>query len=197
MTQQSIARTEGQDFDALERRVTGFAWRPVLEVEQVPSPQRIAPRSVALAADLVVSDRELGSGRLVLLHDPSAPEAWQGTLRLVVHARAAIEGEIAADPLLGGVAWSWLRDALERGGARYTAASGTVTSMTNHGFGDLADRPVDSELEVRASWTPLLDEQHGIEAHLAAWQELIATMGGVPEAPQGVVMMGRRAGRGR
>ena len=45
---------------------------------------------------------ELGTGRLVLLHDPAGHEAWQGTFRVVTYVRAELEPEMAADPLLPG-----------------------------------------------------------------------------------------------
>ena len=62
-------------------------------------------------------------------------------------------------PLLAGVGWSWLIDALEGHGAHYDAPSGTVTSVSSESFGG----PVShcAEIKVRASWTPLLEEELG------------------------------------
>ncbi|HET6759834.1 MAG TPA: DUF3000 family protein, partial [Propionibacteriaceae bacterium] len=67
------------------------SWRSELYVEELPAPQRIAPYSAAITADVVVNGEELGSGRFVLLHDPAGNTAWQGTFRCVTYARADID----------------------------------------------------------------------------------------------------------
>ena len=82
-------------------RLRDVRLRPEVILEEVPAPQRIAPHALALSADVVVDDEELATGRFVLLHDPAAPEAWEGTFRVVSFVRAALEPELGADPLLG------------------------------------------------------------------------------------------------
>src|SRR4029450_1359628 len=64
------------------------SWRSELYVEELPAPQRIAPYSAAITADVVVNGEELGSGRFVLLHDPAGTTAWQGTFRFCTLRRA-------------------------------------------------------------------------------------------------------------
>ena len=89
--------------DAFRRAVAGLlsaAWRPELLVEEIPAPQRIAPFSAAITADVLVGGEEVGSGRLVLLHDPAGNAAWQGTFRCVTFARADVDPEMVTDPLL-------------------------------------------------------------------------------------------------
>ena len=49
----------------------------------------------------------------MLLYDPDGQEGWDGVFRLVAYIRAEVEPEIAADPLLGEVGWSWLSEALD------------------------------------------------------------------------------------
>ena len=101
--------------DAFRRAVADLAaaaWRPELSVEEIPAPQRIAPFSAAITADVVVGGEDVGSGRLVLLHDPAGNAAWQGTFRCVTFARAEVDPEMVTDPLLASVGWSWLIDAL-------------------------------------------------------------------------------------
>ncbi len=135
--------------------------RPEIRLTEVPAPQRIAPYAVALTADVIDpndTDDDLASGRFVLLHDPSAPEPWGGEWRAVTFARAELEPELATDPLLGEVGWSWLTDALESRGVGYVAEAGTVTRVVSQSFAGLADRPASVEMEVRASWTPLGSE---------------------------------------
>lgn len=173
------------------------AWRPELVVEEIPAPQRIAPFAAAISADVVVGGSEVGSGRLVLLHDPTGNAAWQGTFRCVTFARADVDPEMVSDPLLARVGWSWLVDALAGHDAQYVAPSGTVTSVASESFGSMAGEPPRAEVEVRASWTPVLTDGAGLAAHLDAWAELLCTTAGLPPLPSGVVVMPSRRGPGR
>lgn len=172
--------------------------RPEVQVEQVPAPQRVAPYSAALSAEVVVDDIELATGRLVLLHDPDGHEAWQGTYRCVAYVRADMDPEMAADPLLATVAWSWLIESLESTGAGYLAPSGTVTRVANESFGGMADEPPRAEIELRASWTPAATATGpAIATHAAAWGRLLCTAAGLPPAPAGVVAIPSRRGSAR
>ncbi|WP_374194098.1 DUF3000 family protein, partial [Streptomyces sp. MBT97] len=87
--------------------------RPQIEVEPTPAPKRLAPFAYALEATVVDGEQDLADGRLVLLHDPAGHDAWRGTFRLVTLVRAELEPEMAADPLLPEVCWSWLTGALQ------------------------------------------------------------------------------------
>jgi hypothetical protein len=181
--------------DAFRRAVKDLAaasWRPELLVEEIPAPQRIAPFSAAVTADVLVNGDEVGSGRLVLLHDPAGNASWQGTFRCVTFARADVDPEMVTDPLLASVGWSWLVDALEAHHADYVAPSGTVTSVASESFGGMSDEPPRAEVEVRASWTPQLSDGVGLSAHLGAWAELLCTTAGLPPLPAGVVLMPSR-----
>jgi hypothetical protein len=181
--------------DAFRRAVADLMaapWRPEIEVEQIPAPQRIAPFSAAVTADVAVAGEDVGSGRLVLLHDPAGNEAWQGTFRCVTFARADIDPEMVTDPLLATVGWSWLIDALDANGAEYLAPSGTVTSVSSESFGGMAEEAPRAEIEVRASWTPVLEDGMGLLTHLAGWAELLCTTAGLPPLPAGVVLMPSR-----
>lgn len=167
----------------------GARLRPEVRITEVPAPQRIAPYAVALTAEVVASARdedELASGRFVLLHDPSAPEPWDGVWRAVTFARAELEPELSSDPMLGAVGWSWLIDSLDSHRLAYTAEAGTVTRVVSESFAGLADRPASVEMEVRASWTPLGGD---LGAHLVAWSDLLCTIAGLPPLPDGVVAL--------
>lgn len=165
--------------------------RPEVILEETPAPQRLAPHAVAMTADVVVADEELATGRLVLLHDPAGHEAWQGTFRVVTYVRADLEPEMAADPLLPGVGWAWLTEALDAHGASFTAPSGTVTRVASESFGVMAGDEGSAQIEIRASWTPL-DDAFG--AHLHAWCDLLCTTAGLPPVPTGVVALPTRRG---
>ena len=158
--------------------------RPEVVIEETAAPQRLAPHAIAITADVVVDDVELASGRLVLLHDPEGHETWEGTFRLVTFARADIEPDLAADPLLTGVGWSWLTEALDQRGARCAAPAGTVTRTASESFGAMADKPLEAQLEVRASWTPVDGD---LAPHVEAWTELLCTAAGLAPLPPGVV----------
>ena len=169
--------------------------RPEVRLTEVPAPSRIAPYAVALTAEVVTAGLlaegdELASGRFVLLHDPSAPEPWDGVWRAVTFARAELEPELANDPMLGGVGWSWLMDALAQHDAPYVAEGGTVTRVVSESFAGLAERETTVEIEMRASWTPT---GPNLGAHLQAWAELLCMIAGLPPLPEGVVALpGRR-----
>lgn len=164
--------------------------RPEIELGELPAPTRLAPWSHALSAEVMWGgDRpESASGRLILLHNPDGVDAWDGTLRIVIFLTAEVDDEIARDPLLPDVAWSWLTDCLELSGASFTALGGTVTSTSSTRFGDIAGPGRTDDLELRASWTAT-DDRTGL--HLAAFTELLAIAAGLP--PEGVVSIGRPA----
>ncbi|MGW0226935.1 DUF3000 domain-containing protein [Actinopolymorpha singaporensis] len=169
-------------------------FRPEIIAEEVPAPQRVAPFAAAISADVVVDDLDLASGRLVLLHHPEGHDAWNGTFRCVAYVRAEVEAEMVTDPLLGGVGWSWLVEALDAEDADYTAPSGTVTRVASESFGGMADEPARAELEIRASWTPVDD---ALGRHALAWGRLLCTSAGLPTVPAGVVPIPGRRVRSR
>lgn len=174
-------------FDAIRRELGEFAWRPELSVDEIPSPQRIAPHSAAIEAIIETSvGDDVGSGRLILLHDPAGNPAWDGTFRCVSYARADVDIDMVTDPLLADVGWTWLTDALNSQSASFRAESGTVTAASSRSFGGLNTEPDHAEVEIRASWTPQLDER-GISPHLASWQELLCTTAGLPPVGEGII----------
>ncbi|WP_328874405.1 DUF3000 domain-containing protein [Streptomyces sp. NBC_00287] len=173
--------------------------RPQIEVESTRAPQRLAPHAYALEATVVDGDQDLADGRLVLLHDPAGHDAWRGTFRLVTLVRAELEPEMAADPLLPEVCWTWLTGALQARGLTYGEPSGTVTRASSHYFGGLSERPSASQIEIRASWTPRegLGGVPDTAAHLASWADLLAQVAGLPPAGPGdaaVVTLPQRRG---
>lgn len=179
------------EFLAAVEQMRSARVRPEITLEEMPAPQRIAPYARAVTADLVVEGTELGTGRLVLLHDPAGNDAWHGTFRCVAFVRAEIESEMTTDPALSAVGWSWLTDALLEQDAEFVAPSGTVTTVASEGFGGMAEDGSKAEIEIRASWTPIGD----VAAHVLAWSELLCTAAGVPPLPPGVVSMPNRRGR--
>ncbi|MYV98411.1 DUF3000 domain-containing protein [Streptomyces sp. SID3343] len=171
--------------------------RPEIVLEEMSRPRGLAPFSAAFAGEVAVGDEdedELGSGRIVLLHDPAGHDAWEGTFRVVTMTRAELEPELAMDPLLPEVGWTWLTESLHAVDARFRAPSGTVSRSTSQGFGGLSGQIARTEIEVRASWTPVGDD---LLPHLLAWTELMCTCAGLPPVPvgEGVVAMPRRPAR--
>lgn len=163
--------------------------RPEVTVADASAPARLAPFTRALTADVRVDDVDLAAGRLVVLHDPDGQAGWEGTTRMVAYLRAGTDVEIAVDPMLPAVGWSWLVEALTLRGARYAAAGGTVTRAASERFGALSETAGGAEVEIRAAWTPL-DED--LSLHVGAWTDLLCTAAGLAPLPPGVVALARR-----
>lgn len=178
---------------AAELRETAF--RDDIVVREIPSPQGLAPFSIALAADVRPDDHGdsvYGTGRFVLLHDPDAPSGWAGTWRVITFAQAPLEPEIGTDPLLADVTWSWLVDALESRDAVYHSASGTATKTLSKGFGTLTSEGDGAQIELRSSWTP----EQPFRPHVEAWAELVGMLAGLPPGSENIAVLGaRKVGR--
>jgi Protein of unknown function (DUF3000) len=179
------ALTEGL---AAEQELRG----PDFAFEDEPAPRRLAPHAMAVAATVFRDDEEVASGRLIVLHDPAGHQGWTGCFRVIAYVRADIEPEIAADPLLGEVGWSWLTDALESRAPGYGAPSGTVTRVITEGFGSKVEDPSVTEFELRASWSP--DDEAattgGLASDAAAWCDVLAAAAGLPPQPPGTRAIG-------
>jgi len=179
----------------------GARLRPEVFCEEMPAPQRIAPYAFALSADVTVDDTDVGTGRIILLHDPAGNDAWDGTFRCVAYARAEIDLELITDPMLAAVGWSWLTEALDAHGATYAAVSGTVTRVATESFGGMSDEGGTAQLEIRASWTPWVPKNAApgtpldMAPHVEAWGELLCTAVGLPPVPEGVAVMPSRRGQ--
>ncbi|MFE2954992.1 DUF3000 domain-containing protein [Nocardia tengchongensis] len=171
---------------------------PRIELAPIRPPQRLAPYSYALGAEVTRPDSNVvpvdsdgdAFGRLILLHDPAGQEAWHGVFRLVAYCQADIDSALAADPLLPEVAWSWLVDALDSR-TPFTALGGTVTATSSVRYGDIAGPPRAHQLEVRASWTVT---DTNLRPHVEAFCEVLAYAAGLP--PAGVTRLDIRRGEG-
>ena len=182
------------EFRAAVATMRAARLRPEVFCEEMPAPQRIAPFAAALTAGVTVDGTDLGTGRIILLHDPAGNDAWDGTYRCVAYARAEIEIDLVTDPMLAAVGWSWLTEALDAHGATYTAISGTVTRVATESFGSMADEDGSAQIEVRASWTPV-GRPEEIAAHVEAWGELLYSTAGLMPVPEGVTAMPTRRGQ--
>ncbi|MBS2963086.1 DUF3000 domain-containing protein [Actinocrinis puniceicyclus] len=186
--------------------------RPQFELEALPPPRRLATFSHAVSVAVCDPDGdEIASGRFVVLYEPQGQDEWRGVFRCVTLAQADLEAEIAEDPLLPDVAWSWLTEALDQRAARHAVLGGTVSRSASMSFGELAERPASTSVELRASWTPAAPSgtgagdgvgggtgegewteaqaQAAFEAHFQAWLDLIATAAGLPPLVAGVTVL--------
>ena len=168
------------------------ARRPEISFDGEPPPRRLAPQAAAVGATVEVAGSEIGWGRFVLLYDPAGQDGWAGPFRVIGYVRAELEPEIAADPLVGQVGWSWLTEALDARSAGYAAPSGTVTRVVTEGFGTKHEEPVATEFEMRASWSPTTagDDDFELGRHLAAWADTLCVAAGLPPLPTGVAQLG-------
>jgi Protein of unknown function (DUF3000) len=162
--------------------------------EDEPAPRKLAPFAAAVAAVVVRDGTEVAWGRLIVLYDPRGQESWTGNFRVIAYVRADVEPEIAADPLLGEVGWSWLTDGLQAHAPGYAAPSGTITRVVTEGFGAKGDDESVTEFELRASWSPqdeaVLDA--GLAGDVAAWCDVLAAAAGLPPQPPGTRAIGMR-----
>jgi len=187
-------RARSDAFAEAEAAVRSATFRGDLTVRDIPSPQGLAPFSIALAADVRPDDHgdsPYGTGRLILLHDPDGQESWGGSWRIVTFAQAPLESEIGTDPLLADVTWSWLVDALETRGAPYHSPSGTATKILSKGFGALAAEGDGAQIELRASWSPV----GSFRSHVEAWAELVCMLAGLPPGSEDIAVFGARRPR--
>ena len=169
--------------------------RSEIELGPIRPPQRLAPYSYALGAevkhpepDVIPEDSDGDAfGRLILLYDPDGTDAWDGTMRLVAFIQADLDSHEAIDPLLPEVAWSWLVEALNSRTEHVTALGGTVTATTSVRYGDISGPPRGHQLELRASWTATTPE---LGAHVQAFCEVLEHAAGLP--PVGITDLSSR-----
>ena len=178
---------------------TQHASRPEITFDGEPPPRRLAPHAAAVAATVGSGGKEIGWGRFVLLYDPAGQDGWSGAFRIIAYVRAELEPEIAADPLVGEVGWSWLTEALESRSAGYAVPSGTVTRVVTEGFGTKRDDPLATEFEMRASWSPVPASGNRLELdrHVAAWADALCHACGLPPVAPGVADIAARQARKR
>jgi Protein of unknown function (DUF3000) len=177
--------TPPEIFRAAVESLTNTGVRAEVRVEPLRAPQRLAPFSYAVSAEIIdAAGNDLATGRLVLLHDPDGHEAWDGVLRLVAYASAELDDEMGIDPMLPAVGWSWLTDSLDDRAAAYRAAGGTVTQTTSTRFGDVHGPSTSVSIELRASWTA---DTADLSPHLHAFVDLLCTAAGLP--PEGVTVL--------
>jgi hypothetical protein len=191
-----MTSAEPAQFQAAVAAMNAVQVRPEIELGPIRPPQRLAPFSYALGAEVrhpdtaIVPETSEGDafGRLILLYDPEGAEAWDGTMRLVAYIQADLDSSEAIDPLLPEVAWSWLIDALEARAGQATAVGGTVTATTSVRYGDISGPPRAHQLELRASWTATTPE---LGTHVQAFCEVLEHAAGLP--PVGVTDLGSRS----
>lgn len=164
--------------------------RAEFSLEEVPAPSRLAPNSIALAVEVIdENDEELAIGRFIVLNDPEGQDTWDGNFRVVSFVRAPIESDVVTDGLFDEVAWSWLTDALTESDAEFHNISGTVTRTISRSFAGLEDRSAETDLEIRASWSP---NSSNLTNHLNAWLALVEKSSGLMPLPAGVSALNRK-----
>jgi hypothetical protein len=182
-------------FNEMIELLRTFTPRAEIILEEVPAPQKLAAYSFAFTADISNglsgdAEEEVASGRFVILHEPGGQDTWEGEFRCVTFMRADVDSEMQEDPLLPEVGWNWLLDSLQNTGAEFSAPSGTVTRVSSASFGKLSPRSDDSEIEIRASWSPQIESAEDIFSHVQAWCNLMTEVAGLAPLPEGVATIG-------
>lgn len=191
-----------RDFQIIAQTLQAYKPRSEILLEEVPAPQKLAAFSFAFSADvsnglLGDAEDEIASGRFVLLHEPGGQDTWEGEFRCVTYVRADVDLMMQEDPLLPEVGWNWFLSSLTSAGCEFGAASGTVTRVASSSFGKLAPKSDEAEMEIRASWTPVLATPAAIESHIRAWCTLLAELAGLPPIPDGVASITSSNNRSR
>ena len=151
------------DFERAVTEIRAIKPRPEISIEEVPAPQKLAPFAVAFNIEVLSDTDASATGRFVLLHDPSGQDGWSGEFRCVTYARAAIDAEMANDPLMCDVGWAWLMDSLRKHGCDY--------------IGDVYKRQV---------------QGRDVANHMRAWLELLELACSLEPIPEGVTPLSQR-----
>ena len=178
-------------FERLVDQLRTFTPRSEVALIEVPAPQKLATFAYAFSADvsnglLAEEENEIANGRFVLLHEPGGQATWDGEFRCVTFVSADVDAAMQEDPLLPEVGWSWFLESLERNQCVFNAPSGTVTRVSSASFGKLSPRNDDAEIEIRASWTPIITEPQELMKHVESWCNLISEVAGLPPVPEGI-----------
>ena len=73
--------------------------------------------------------------------------------------------------------------------------------MATESFGGMVDEGGTAQIEIRASWTPVVPDDApdlaplDLAPHVEAWGELLCTAVGLPPVPEGVAVMPSRRGQ--
>ena len=182
---------DAKGFEKVTDILRAFSPRAEILLEEVPAPQKLATFAYAFSADVSNGlsgddEDEIASGRFVLLHEPNGQDTWEGDFRCVTYIRADVDTVMQEDPLLPEVGWNWLLESLSLAGCKYLAASGTVTRVASASFGKLSPKSDEAEIEIRASWTPMITAPGDIHAHIDGWCTLLAELSGLQPIPEGV-----------
>ena len=178
-------------FERLLDLLRTFTPRSEVALIEVPAPQKLATFAFAFSADVSnglngEEENEVANGRFVLLHEPGGQATWDGEFRCVTFVSADVDPVMQEDPMLPEVGWSWFLESLERNECVFNAPSGTVTRVSSASFGKLSPRNDDTEIEIRASWTPVITEPQELMKHIESWCNLISEVAGLPPVPEGV-----------
>jgi hypothetical protein len=182
---------DAQGFERLITYLRTVTPRDELTLTEVPAPQKLATFAFAFSADvsnglLDEDEDEVANGRFVILHEPGGQATWDGEFRCVTFVSADVDPIMQEDPMLPEVGWSWFLESLEKNNCHYNSPSGTVTRVTSASFGKLSPRSNDTEIEIRASWTPIISDPKEVMDHIHSWCNLIAEVAGLPPVAEGV-----------
>lgn len=182
---------DANGFERLIEHLRTVTPRNEITLIEVPAPQKLATFAFAFSADVsngLLGDLEdeVANGRFVFLHEPGGQATWDGEFRCVTFVSADVDAVMQADPMLPEVGWSWFLESLESNDCAFNAPSGTVTRVSSASFGKLSPRNDEAEIEIRASWSPVVSDPQDLIKHIHSWCNLISEVAGLPPVPEGV-----------
>ena len=111
LASQGVTTVEPAQFREAVAAMNAAGVRPEIELGPIRPPQRLAPFSYALGAEVKRDESTVladgpgapgaaglsdAFGRLIRLHDPDGADAWDGTMRLVAFIQAGAEDHLLA-----------------------------------------------------------------------------------------------------
>ena len=165
--------------------------RQELNSHQISSPEGIGDFAAAFASHVpntaeAASNR--GVGRIVFVYDPAQQETWGSKMRVIAYVKSPLENEMEKEEDSANYYWGLLERSLKKHGSKCTHEAGTITKMASTGMGALATDQTKTEIELRASWSPL---EADLSSHFAAWQDLVAAMAGFALESESVVKISK------
>lgn len=167
--------------------ITNIPERTEINLQQIAAPKGIAEEALAISAEVIHADHseaDRGVGRLVICRDSNFPEGWNSEYRIILYAKSPVESDMGKDPDVDEIPWNWLMDSLLSNKASFHSEAGTTTRVLSTGHGNLTQQPQHAEIEIRASWAP---EGEDFQAHVEAFQDLLALISGLPPVDEKVV----------
>ncbi|MBT1176877.1 DUF3000 family protein [Bifidobacterium callimiconis] len=158
--------------------VRAMRQRPDIRYCEIPVPSTLADYGIGVQLDFGVGPSVLAHGWIMILYAQWPRSEWGSQWRCVAYASMRIPGD-DHNSLTPSLMWDWLERSVT--GAREETLGGTVSLNRNTSFGilsDSAEEPPQSDCEIRVSWTPVEEQDGGLNAgdQVDVWARFLKSM---------------------